>query len=178
MKEFTARKFLGKYRGTVEDNADPQKRGRLKLSVPDVLGNRISTWAEACVPLAGPPFMPMGVHFVPPRGTAVWVEFERGAWDHPIWVGCLWSGQDASGVPSAAKEGLSTSPSIVMQTLGRNALVISDGQGATGGITLKSASGAMISIGDRNILIRSAEGVSVELTAGSVRINGDALEVT
>jgi uncharacterized protein involved in type VI secretion and phage assembly len=177
MRELASRKFFGKYRGTVEDNADPDGRGRLKLSVPDVLGARTSTWAEACVPLAGPPMMPMGVHFVPPRGSAVWVEFERGAWDRPIWVGCIWSGKDSSGVPSAARDGRSTSPSIVMQTLGRNCLIISDAQGASGGITLRSASGAMISIGDNNIMIRSAEGVSIELTAGNVRINGDALEV-
>jgi hypothetical protein len=30
--------FLGKFRGTVLNNVDPETRGRLMLSIPDVLG--------------------------------------------------------------------------------------------------------------------------------------------
>ena len=55
--------------------------------VPDVLGLVPSTWAEPCVPLAGPTGPPMGVYLVPPIGAGVWVEFEHGDPDYPIWVG-------------------------------------------------------------------------------------------
>jgi hypothetical protein len=55
------KRFFGKYAGTVLNNIDPERRGRLLLNVPDVLSFVPSTWAEACVPLAGPTGPPMGV---------------------------------------------------------------------------------------------------------------------
>jgi hypothetical protein len=66
-------KYYGKYRGTVLNNVDPEQRGRLMLNVPDVLGVIPSSWAEPCVPLAGPTGPPMGVYLVPPIGAGVWV---------------------------------------------------------------------------------------------------------
>lgn len=87
------RQYYGKYRGTVLQNVDPEQRGRLMLSVPDVLGPIPSSWAEPCVPLAGPTGPPMGVYLVPPIGAGVWVEFEHGDPDYPIWVGCRWGSQ-------------------------------------------------------------------------------------
>ena len=71
-------RFVGKYRGTVTQNIDPMLRGRLLCMVPDVLGPVPSSWAEPCVPLAGPTGPPMGVYLVPPIGAGVWVEFEQG----------------------------------------------------------------------------------------------------
>jgi len=178
MNEAAAKRFYGKYRGSVESIDDPQRRGRVTLKVPDVLGDRTSTWAEPCVPLAGPTGFPMGVFLVPPERTAVWVEFEAGDWNHPIWVGCLWGGKDGSFVPSQAYEGQSGSPSIVMQTRGRNSLVISDGPAPDGGITLTSASGASISLNEAGVTITSADGARIELAHGKVSVNQGALEVT
>ena len=40
--------YLGKYRGTVLNNIDPEFRGRLMCIVPDVYGLVPSTWCEAC----------------------------------------------------------------------------------------------------------------------------------
>ena len=58
------KKFYGKYRGTVEQNIDPEFRGRIQCTVPDVLGpGVISGWCEACAPLAGPTGPPT------PRGS-------------------------------------------------------------------------------------------------------------
>jgi hypothetical protein len=71
-------KFWGKYRSTVLQNIDPERRGRLQLTVPDMLRSIPSTWAEPCVPLAGPTGPPIGVYMVPPIGAGVWVEFEQG----------------------------------------------------------------------------------------------------
>ena len=67
------RTFYGKFRGTVVNNVDPLLRGRLLLEVPDVSGLVPSSWAEPCVPLAGPTGPPMGVHFVPPIGAVILV---------------------------------------------------------------------------------------------------------
>jgi len=80
--------YFGKYKGTVLVNVDPELRGRIICKVPDVLGLVPSSWCEACVPLAGP--APMGIYVVPPIGAGVWVEFEQGNPDYPIWVGGWW----------------------------------------------------------------------------------------
>ena len=79
MSETTSpQRFYGKYRGTVINNVDPMQLGRLLVTVPDVLGAGVpSSWAEPCVPLAGPTVPPMGVYLVPPIGAGVWIEFER-----------------------------------------------------------------------------------------------------
>lgn len=175
MDESTLKGCYGKYRGTVTDNVDPKQRGRLRLNVPDVFGDKDSTWAEACVPLAGPTGAPMGVYLVPPVGTGVWVEFERGDKDYPIWVGCIWGGDDSSSVPADAKQGLPASPNIVLQTQSQNNLVISGGP--VDGITLTTASGAQISISEQGITIDNGQGATIELKGPRVSINGDALEV-
>jgi uncharacterized protein involved in type VI secretion and phage assembly len=168
-------KYYGKYRGTVINNLDPMLMGRMMLSVPDVLGLVPSTWAEPCVPLAGPTGPPMGVYMVPPIGAGVWVEFEQGDPSHPIWVGCRWGGP--SDVPPLAHLGLPVSPNIVLQTAGQNALVISDLPGPTGGIMLKSATGATLIVNDTGIYIQNGKGASLIMTGPTVTINNGALVI-
>jgi uncharacterized protein involved in type VI secretion and phage assembly len=168
--------FLGKFRGTVLNNVDPETRGRLMLNIPDVLGVVPSTWAEPCTPLAGPTGPPMGVYMVPPIGAGVWVEFEHGDPNYPIWVGCRWGGP--SDIPPLAHAGLPVSPNIVMQTAGQNSFVISDLPGPTGGIMLKSATGASIIVNDTGIYIQNGRGASLIMTGPTVTINNGALVIT
>ena len=66
---------------------------------------------------------------------------------------------------------------IVLQTIGQNTLMISDLPGPTGGILLKSATGALISITDVGITISNGQGATVILTGPSVTINEGALAV-
>lgn len=172
MSEDTTKKFYGKYRGTVINNIDPEQRGRIMVQVPDVSNVIPSSWAMPCVPLAG---MQMGVYVVPPLGAGVWVEFEQGDPDYPIWVGCWWG--SAAEVPALALAGLPASPNIVMQTLGQNTLVISD-LPAGPGITLKTKTGAMIVINDTGILISNGKGASILMSGPSVTINQGALMIT
>jgi len=168
--------FVGKYRATVLNNVDPEMRGRLMLNIPDVLGVVPSTWAEPCTPLAGPTGPAMGVYMVPPIGAGVWVEFEHGDPNYPIWVGCRWGGP--SDIPPLAHAGLPISPNIVMQTAGQNSFVISDLPGPTGGIMLKSATGASIIVNDTGIYIQNGKGASLIMTGPTVTINNGALVVT
>ena len=79
--------FFGKYRGTVANNIDPQMMGRVQVSVPSVLGEGQLSWAMPCVPYAG---SGVGFFAIPPNGANVWVEFEAGDPDYPIWSGCFW----------------------------------------------------------------------------------------
>jgi uncharacterized protein involved in type VI secretion and phage assembly len=150
-------------------------RGRLLLEVPDVTGLTPSSWAEACVPLAGPTGPPMGSWFVPPIGAGVWVEFEGGDASRPIWTGCRWG--SAADVPTLALAGLPASPSIVLQTAGQNAVAISDLPGPTGGIMLKSATGATLIVNDTGIYIQNGKGASIVMTGPTVTVNAGALTV-
>jgi len=169
------RQYFGKYRGAVVQNIDPEQRGRLQVIVPDVTGLIPSTWAEACTPLAGPTGPPMGVYMVPPIGAGVWIEFEHGDPNRPIWVGCRWGMQ--SDVPTLAFAGLPVSPNIVLQTAGQNTFVISDLPGPTGGIMLKSATGASLIVNDTGIYIQNGKGASIVMTGPTVNVNTGALTV-
>lgn len=83
-------RFYGKYRGFVVENADPEKLGRLKVRVPSVLGNDVvSGWAMPCTPYGGD--TNQGMLFIPKVDAGVWVEFEEGDLEFPIWVGTFWS---------------------------------------------------------------------------------------
>jgi hypothetical protein len=88
--------YYGKYRGTVENPIDLQGLGRVQVSVPDVLGDGKLSWAMPCVPYAG---KGVGFFAIPPKGANVWVEFERGDPDSPIWTGCFWGTGDAPAPP-------------------------------------------------------------------------------
>src|SRR5690606_25660693 len=165
-------KFYGKYRGVVMNNIDPMQTGRVQVQVPDVLGLGISSWAMPCVPFAG---RQSGVFVMPQIGSGVWVEFEQGDQDFPIWVGGFWG--SAAEVPALALAGLPVSPSIVLQTGNQTGLMLSDLPGPTGGILLKTATGAMISINELGITISNGQGATIMLTGPSVNINQGALTV-
>jgi len=163
----------GKYRGLVLNNVDPLQMARIQVQVPDALGLGISGWAMPCVPVAG---MQAGAYVVPPIGSGVWVEFEGGNTDYPIWCGGFWG--SAAEVPALAlAPAIPGSPNIVLQTLGQNSLVISDVP-ATGGIMLKSTTGAMILVSDVGITISNGKGATIVMTGPTVTINAGALVIT
>jgi uncharacterized protein involved in type VI secretion and phage assembly len=168
----TQNKFYGKYRGTVTVNVDPEQRGRIMAMVPDVLGVIPSSWAMPCFPIAG---KQQGTYFIPQIGAGVWVEFENGDPSHPIWTGCFWG--SVAEVPALALAGNPASPSIVLQTSLQNAVIISDLAGPTGGIMLKSTTGASIIVNDTGIYIQNGKGASLIMTGPSVTVNNGALAV-
>jgi hypothetical protein len=152
-------------------------KGRLLVEVPDVVGPVPSSWAEPCVPLAGPTGLPMGVYMVPPIGAGVWVEFERGDPSKPIWVGCRWG--LPTDIPPLALVGLPVSPNICMQTMGQNMVMISDlpPTPLTGGIILKSLTGASLVVNDAGIFIQNGKGASITMIGPAVEINLGALTI-
>lgn len=169
-------KFYGTYRATVINNVDPEFRGRLTLNIPDVLDLVPSTWAEPCVSLAGASGPAAGVYMVPPIGAGVWVSFEQGDPNFPIWMGGRWG--NPTEVPPLSQAGVPFSPNIVMQTSGQNSLMISDLPGPTGGITLKSTTGASITVNDTGIYIQNGKGATIVMTGPTITINNGALVIT
>ena len=166
------KRYYGKFRGTVINNLDPMKLGRVQAMVPDVSALLPTSWAMPCLPIAG---KQMGAHFVPQVGSGVWIEFEHGDPDFPIWVGCFWG--IAAEVPALALAGNPVSPSIVLQTSLQNAVVVSDMAGPLGGIMLKSTTGAAIIVNDTGIYIQNGKGASIIMTGPTVTINNGALTI-
>jgi uncharacterized protein involved in type VI secretion and phage assembly len=159
-----SKKFYGKYRGTVLQNQDPQQIGRIQVIVPDVSALLPTSWAMPCVPIAG---KQAGSYFVPQIGSGVWVEFEQGDPDYPIWVGCYWGVM--AEVPPAA---------LVPPPIPPESPVPAPATPGTGGIILRSPTGSMIVVNDSGIFINNGKGASIEMVGPSVMINKVALVVT
>ncbi len=150
-------RFYGKYRGLVTVNVDPQNRGRLKATVPEVLGEIPSSWALPCAPYAG---TGAGFFAVPPIGAGVWIEFEAGEVSRPIWTGTWWATgelpMDEKGVPAQAPT------SKIMRTEFGLVLSMDD---AAQTITLSDAIGVnlmTIKVTEGTIQIKSAVRVQLE----------------
>jgi uncharacterized protein involved in type VI secretion and phage assembly len=166
-------RYYGKYRGTVVNNIDPMQLGRLQASVPDVSGSIPTSWAMPCVPVAG---INTGVFTVPPPGAGVWIEFEQGDPDRPIWVGGYWG--SAAEVPALAKTVTPGVFGVTIQSTLRNGVVISDVPGPMGGVVLQAATGAMLSVNDTGILLSNGRGATIRLSGPTVDVNSGALRVT
>lgn len=168
----SAERLYGKYRGTVVNNIDPMQIGRIQVMVPDVAGFVPGSWAMPCVPVAG---INTGVFTVPIPGAGVWVEFERGDPDYPIWVGGYWG--SAAEVPVLAHMVPPGVPGVTIQTPLKNGIVVSDVPGPTGGILIQTTTGAMISVSDVGIIISNGKGAMITMTGPTVDINLGALTV-
>jgi hypothetical protein len=172
-------RFWGKYRGTVISNLDPENRGRIQVMVPDVLQVIPSSWAECCAPVAGMTGAAAGVFLVPPVGAAVWVEFEQGDPDRPVWTGGRW--ESTADVPplALAPPPIPPGQNFAIQTTLQNLVLVSDAAPtpASGGIVLKSATGAMLVVNDSGIYINNGRGASITLIGPTVTVNNGALVV-
>lgn len=159
----------GKYRGKVAANTDPMQLGRIQVTCPAVLGDGRLAWALPCTPYAG---QGVGFFMVPPEGADVWVEFEGGDPDYPIWAGCFWSDGQVPAQPAVAT-------TKMLKTDGLT-LTIDDLSGA-GGVTLEVGSPAVaipmkIALTSDGIEI-STGSASVKLDPASVSVNDGALQV-
>jgi uncharacterized protein involved in type VI secretion and phage assembly len=166
-------KFYGKYRGVVLQNIDPERRGRIQVQVPDVSNLLPSSWAMPCLPFSG---QQMGFFAVPQIGAGVWVEFEQGNPDYPIWSGC-WYGLGTE-VPTLIQPGMPPLSGVIIQTQLQNTLMVSDAPGPAGGILLKTMAGAMIAINDVGITISNGKGAVITMTGPIVDVNAGALTIT
>jgi uncharacterized protein involved in type VI secretion and phage assembly len=163
--------FFGKYRGVVTDNVDPLMIGRIRARVPDVMGERDSGWALPCAPFGGDQ---MGFFAVPKVGAGVWIEFEHGDPDQPIWAGCWWG--SAAEMPPTLLAPPPASKKVMLRTEAGHSIVIDDTPGV-GGITLETASGQKIALTAAGVEIDNGMGAKITLRGPQVSVNNGALEV-
>jgi uncharacterized protein involved in type VI secretion and phage assembly len=157
--------FYGKYRGVVTANNDTLFLGRIRATVQDVLGPNESGWAMPSLPFAG---QGVGLFLLPPVGASVWIEFEHGDPEYPIWSGCFWATGEPPAMPAvAAKKVLKTDIGTI---------TLDDTPGA-GGITIETQAGMKIVMNTQGIEINNGQGAVIKLSANQVNINNGALEV-
>lgn len=175
------RRFYGKYRALVVDNQDPESLGRLKLQVPSVLGDEVVTgWATPCVPYGGA--AGQGWLTLPDLGAGVWVEFEEGDLEFPIWVGTYWSrpGGDSelprSNDPDGAEQADVQAPPTrkILKTAKGNTLQFEDADGAEEILVVFK-----ISDDEHHVVRLSADGIEItDATGSSIVMTPDAFELT
>lgn len=142
-------RVFGKFRGLVADNADPGKRGQVKVSVAAVLGDQ-AVWAMPCAPVAN--HDGSGFFAMPDVGASVWVEFEAGDLDYPIWAGCFW--------PSKAIADGDATPAVKFWKTKNFAIRVDDDAGE---LVIEHTSGGKLTISASAV---AAEADSVTQTAG------------
>ncbi|WP_421937195.1 phage baseplate assembly protein V [Phenylobacterium sp.] len=163
--------YLGKFRGKVLDNVDPLFQGRIMADVPAIQGSTVN-WAMPCVPYAGPE---VGFYAIPPIGANVWIEFEGGDPNYPIWAGCFWGPTDILMVPEPPP------PEVKVFKTEFITMILND-LPEVGGFTLKCLSPAV------NVpltMLFNAEGIqilcpesSITMTPGSINLAIPEADVT
>lgn len=165
----SGRREYGIHRGTVTNNVDPKRQGRVQVQVPAVTGEGLFNWAQPCTPCSGDG---LGLFMVPSVGAEVWVAFEAGDIDRPVVVGGFWTQgtpPSATGLPGTA----------VLKT---DAITITlDSTPGAGGLTIEIGSPAVanpVTIAASSSGVELSVGASkVQLNGVSVKINDGALEV-
>ncbi len=158
--------FYGKFRGVVSDNRDPLMLGRIRAKVQDVFGEQESGWALPALPYAG---KNVGLFLIPPTDASVWIEFEHGDPDYPIWTGCFWAQGELPASPAVAE----------MKVLKTDVatITLNDVTGA-GGVTIETTAGMKIVMNVTGLEITNGQNASIKLSGPQVSVNSGALEVT
>lgn len=168
---------FGKYRATVVDNKDPQKLGRIRVRVDSLLVDSedriesdeiVTDWATPCLPCGG--LADQGFFFVPEQDAKVWVEFEEGNLDRPLWVGSFWTSQATP--PAEALNMVGTEQDRqpkrrVLKTSSGHVLEFSDVDGKEA-ITLRHKDGATLQLDEKgSALLINKEGSHLYMNADS-----------
>lgn len=158
-------RVLGPYVATVVDNEDPLGLCRVRVLVPEILGEQETGWCRASSPYAG-----AGVGFagVPPVDSVVFVEWPAGDVGRaPIWTGATWA--DGTAIDGAGPD------AVILLTPGGNRIELRDESGSER-VVVESSTGATITL-DSNGLVLEFGAQKIAMTNQSVSINDGALEV-
>ncbi len=173
-------KYYGKYKGLVVDNNDPENLGRLCLKIPSILGEDVVTgWAMPCLPYGGT--NDQGFFFIPEVDAGVWVEFEEGNLEYPIWVGTYWS--KPGGASEVPKPGDTQSPPTrkIIRTMKGNSIELEDKDGEESIIITEKTNDNKIIMNSNGITIEDSNGNVITMDASSggipvtpgIKVNGE-----
>lgn len=165
-------RYLGKYRGTVVNNVDPLKIGRIMATVTDVSGVIPTSWAMPCLPVAG---INSGVFTVPQIGSGVWIEFEQGDPDYPIWTGCFPGSALPTDLPIAGKLTPPGIPQSTMATPLQHSITVSDSPAT--GIMMRTPGAAMISVTDAGGIIITNGAAAITMQGPNITIVGNVVVI-
>lgn len=171
------RRYYGKYRGTVVDNEDPARLGRLKVRVPRLLGpDMVTGWATPCAPFGGA--TDQGFLFIPDREAGVWVEFEGGDLECPIWVGTYWSKPDSgSQLPKPQQDDGSEADDVqdpptrkIVKTGKGHTIQFEDKDGEESIIVREGVKGHLVVLDKNGVKVTDATGNSIEMTDSAMTL--------
>jgi uncharacterized protein involved in type VI secretion and phage assembly len=165
------RRFLGKFRGVVTDNLDPLMVGRVRARVPDVFGDRESGWALPCAPFGG---NQTGFFAVPAKDAGVWIEFEHGDPELPVWSGCWWD--TAAEMPPTLLAPPPPGGKVMVRTEGGHTVLLDDTPG-TGGIVLETSGGQKVSMTSMGIEIDNGSGVKISMQGPQLKVEATTIEI-
>src|SRR5262249_34695448 len=146
-----------------------------QVKVPAVLGDA-AVWAMPCVPYAGPS---VGFLSIPAPKTGVWIEFEAGDHNFPIWVGCFWADNEA---PESADPDIKTWVTklcVVRPDAKNDAIKVNNGNSVSIELTAEAVAkaGNISHTVSKSTVVSDAGHGKVEVSSASVKVNGGALEV-
>jgi phage baseplate assembly protein V len=152
------------YKGVVVEPRDPKRRGRVRVSVPE-LDNEV--WARRATLDAG---HERGTWFVPDAGDEVLVAFENGDARKPIVIGALWG--------STQKPPESKPDRTLVRTKHGATVILDDG---IGGVEVSDLHGNVVKLTADGITVHSASRLTVrasivELEAGTLKVNAAVSE--
>ena len=150
--------------------------GRIRAKVQDVLGDNESGWATPCTPYAG---KGVGLFLIPPKDALVWIEFEHGEPNHPIWTGCFWGDDELPDSSDASVKIWKTDSltirlddngdEMLLKNGGDSKITISDD------VTTESSE-ASHTVGSSGVVSEQGSG-KVEVTNSGVTVNDGAFQV-
>lgn len=150
-------RYYGKYRGQVTDNADPDNLGRIKATVPRLLGEEETGWALPAFVYGGS--SEQGFFAVPEVGAGVWIEFEGGDLSYPIWSG-TWYTDGA--IPESAQPGQK-----VLKTTSGHKIVLDDDGGT---LAITDANGNSIRMESTLIQITADSAMKIVIEAPQIEL--------
>lgn len=163
--------------GTVSNNADPEKLGRVKVKLPTLSTTEESGWARIAAPGAG---RQRGLQWLPDVGDEVLVGFENGDPSRPVVLGGVWNRPDPPPRPDQVGDGKAKAITLTSRS-GHDISIVEEpkpaitavlkGKGSE--LTLSEASTSLK--GPQKVLV---QGQDVEVTAkGTLSLKGASVEI-
>jgi uncharacterized protein involved in type VI secretion and phage assembly len=162
--------LTGLYPALVTDLVDPDRLGRVQVSLPGIghVGDGLRVWATLLSPYADDD---QGFQALPEVGSQVVVAFEAGSEHRAYVLGACWNGKEQLPTPATR-----TNDKRVLKTRSGSVLEFDDTQGAAK-VTVKTSGGHSLVLdeGSQQVTLQHANGFGLTLSAsGSVQIQANA----